>query len=163
MTRSRFHRQRRCQRGRQADTHRPPPKELGIWVLQLPKLLAERPQQSAPGTQRTEEEEAAKGMWCAISAAIGGKGPCQLGHGRERPPARWAAVAFTHPQPATLPARPGWQDPGRSLSTPSAPARHRSCPAPLESSHIAAQNTPAQLLQLRRQELIIYVLGWCQI
>lgn len=78
LTQSRFGCQGKCQTGRQADTHRPPPKELGIWVPQLPNLRGERPRQSAPAMEQSEEEEAAKGMWCTISAAIKGESPCQL-------------------------------------------------------------------------------------
>ncbi|PKU33614.1 hypothetical protein llap_16082 [Limosa lapponica baueri] len=73
-----FRCQRKCQRGRQADTHRPPPKGVGIWGSQLPNLLYEWPPQSAPAMSQTEEEEEAKGMWCTINAAIKGKRPCQL-------------------------------------------------------------------------------------
>lgn len=78
LTQSRFRCQGKCQTGRRADTHRPPPKEVGIWVPQLPNLPDEWPRQSAPAMEQSEEEEAAKGMWCAISAAIKGESPCQL-------------------------------------------------------------------------------------
>lgn len=78
MTQSSFPCQRKCQRGRGADTHRPLPGELGIRGLQLPKLPSEWPQ-SAPAPERARRRRhRACGAQSMLQSEARGRASCSL-------------------------------------------------------------------------------------